>query len=324
MRVLIVVVLALAFPAAAHAGGAIGLEGSQLVYRADPGTGGRLIIARADDTITVNPVGSELRVGAGCSSGRTGVGCPIAGVSGLTVLAGDGDDEVDVFVPMPVTFDAGPGDDLFNVSGTTVAIDAGPGNDEVGVMADAGTVALGDGNDLAEVDGDGKGPGPYTIDGGAGDDLISLMARGSGMTLIGGAGDDRLYATVGGRAPVSIVCGPGADRWGATPRDTPGDGCAAHLAGITPRTVSRAFQEGALTGPASGSVTLTRREGFSSFETVARGVFTARPGPLRVSLKRTRAGTRRLRRTPRLPVVVTIRTRTGADGGEVAFRSRLG
>jgi hypothetical protein len=74
-------------------------------------------------------------------------------------------------------------------------------------------------------------------------------------------------------------------------------------------------------------VTLQRRTGLSgrAHARIARGVFTqASPGPLRLSMKRTSAGRRWLRRDPRLPVFVTILTRTGADRGEITFGSKVG
>lgn len=326
MRLVIVVLAALlVLPASARAG-VIALEGTQLVYRGDPGVADKLIFSEGDDALLVNPLGAPLRIGAGCGDSRLGVQCPLAGVAGLTVFAGDGDDDVQAFTRLPVTLDLGDGDDHFDASGTAVTVLGGAGKDQGIVSADRAAIAGGDGNDGFEVEGSDRSSGPYALDGGPGDDVISLQRRGPGMTLTGGDGNDKLYATATGKAPVTFVCGPGADRWEAYPRDVPGDGCAAHLAGITTRTVSRAFREGALTGPASGSVTLKRRRGLSGIEgpTVARGVFTAQPGPLRLSLKRTATGTRLLRRTPHLPVFVTIRTRTGSDRGVTTFRSKVG
>ncbi len=145
------------------------------------------------------------------------------------------------------------------------------------------------------------------------------------MTLVGGEGDDKLYATAFGAAPVSIVCGPGADQWLAYPLDTPGDGCAAHLAGITTKTVSRAFREGgdragerlghaqAPRGPVRQRARDHRPRHLHRPAGPAAGVAQAHPGR-----------DRWLRRTPRLPVFVTIRTRSGADRGETTFRSKVG
>ncbi len=241
-------------------------------------------------------------------------------MTGLTILTGDRADKVQAFAALPLTVYLGDGNDTFDLSNAPRAtLDAGAGDDSGVVAADAANILLGDGDDGVELEGYDRAPGPYTVDGGDGDDEISLQHRGPGMKLSGGEGDDRLYATATGPAPVAIECGPGADRWAAYPRDTPGDGCAAHLAGITTKTVSRRFREGALTARAAGSVTLKRREGKSGFgkETVARATFSTAPGPLRLTLKT------RGRFRPRLRVFVTIVTRTATDRGETTFYSKV-
>jgi hypothetical protein len=322
-----VLIAALAAPATAHAG-TIGLEGAQLVYRADPGVRDRLVLTeQLGGVLAVNPLGDDLRLGPGCTEQDLGVQCPTAGVAGLTIVTGDGADDVTVIAKLPVAIDVGEGDDAFDVSGGTVTLTGGPGDDSGAVAASTATVNGGDGDDGFEIEGFDDSTGPYAIDGGPGDDRISLRHRGPGMALSGGDGDDALFTAADGPDPVAFTCGPGADHWLAAPRDTPGDGCAAHLAPITTRTVSLALREGALSGPASGSVTLKRRAGRSGIEheRIARGVFErAKAGPLSLRLKRTSAGRRWLRREPHLPVFVTVLTRTGADRGEVAFRSKVG
>jgi hypothetical protein len=329
MRLFLPVLLIAAFavPTTAHAG-TLGLEGAQLVYRADPGDRDRLVLTeQLDGSLAANPLGDDLRLGPGCAEQDLGVECPAAGVAGLTIITGDGADDVTVIAKLlPVAIDLGEGEDTFDVSGGTVTLTGGPGDDTGAIAASTATVTGGDGADGFEIEGFDDSTGPYAVDGGAGDDRISLRHRGPGMTLSGGDGDDALFTAADGADPVAFTCGPGADHWLAAPRDTPGDGCAAHLAPITTRTVSLAFREGALSSPGSGSVTVKRRAGRSGIERerIARGVFErVKAGPLRLRLKRTSAGRRWLRRKPHLPVFVTILTRTGADHGEVSFRSTV-
>ena len=79
--------------------------------------------------------------------------------------------------------------------------------------------------------------------------------------------------------------------------------------------------------PATGSITFRRRPGSGrrAAEVIARGSFTGgAAGPLRVRLKTTTAGRRRLRRDRDLKLYVIVRTRTGGDRGEVMFDSRIG
>jgi hypothetical protein len=325
MRLPIAALLALlAVPATAYAG-TIGLENGELVYRADPGRADQLIFTDGEPgVLSVNPLGDKLQLGPGCAEQDLGIQCPTAGVTGLTVIADDGRDDIQVFAALPLTVYLGAGDDGFDISGPPrVTLDAGPGKDSGAVAADAANIIGGEGDDGIELEGYDRSPGPYTVYGGPGDDPISLRHRGAGMTLSGDEGDDRLFTTAQGPAPVTLLCGPGADRWTAAPRDTPGDGCAPHLAGITPATVSPRFREGALSAQATGSVTLKRRKGLSgyAYETLARRRFAHGAGPLRLTLRRTHAGRRWLPRRPK--VFVTVLTRSGGDRGEVTYRSKV-
>jgi hypothetical protein len=96
------------------------------------------------------------------------------------------------------------------------------------------------------------------------------------------------------------------------------------VSGASPRSVSRAFREGDVTGPAKVSVTLRRRPGNGRrpAELLARGAKTFKAaGPVRIRLKATAAG-RRWGQDD-LKVYVVIETRTGGDRGEVRFDSRL-
>ena len=110
------------------------------------------------------------------------------------------------------------------------------------------------------------------------------------MTLSGGEGDDRLILAAHGARPSRSCCGPGRRPLVAGPRDRPGDGCAAHLAGITPSDRLAAVPRGRADRAGAGSVTLSAARPVRSQRAreVARGTFTAGPGPLRVTLEAAR------------------------------------
>lgn len=318
MRLPIAVLALLALPATAQAG-VVGLEGTQLVFRADPGE--RVVLISGFDArkrLFFDAKG--LRPGPGCAAAADGdVQCHPDGVTGVAIVTGDGDDTVAYWGALPVTLALGGGDDRFHAQSQAVAVDAGPGADR-GIVDSAPRVTLagGDGDDRLDLYVGDRYRGPMALDGGAGNDVLTLRHDGPYAALPGGL-------RPGMAAPVAIVCGPGADRWTAGPYDLPGDGCAPALSGITTKTVSRPFRDGTRTARASGSVTLRRLDDWGQGrERIAHGTFPAQAGPLRVSLKRTAAGRERLRRRPRLPVAVSIETRSGRERGEVSFNSRMG
>ncbi|MDA0182454.1 hypothetical protein OJ997_19250 [Solirubrobacter phytolaccae] len=302
----------LALPASAQAG-VVGLEGTQLVLRADPGEQVRVGI--------LQPSGGQIRftgtprVGAGCVAADGEVACPETGVTGVVVQTGDGDDRVSSFINVPLTLTLGGGDDVFFAQASAATVDAGPGNDRGYSQARSANVVGGAGDDRLELETNGLGP--LRLDGGAGDDTLRVISPGISWPY---PRDERNGAPRPRIARVAITCGPGADHWIARPHDKPGDGCAPRVTGITPDTVSRAFREGRLTGPASGTVTLRRRvfQDDRPRQRVAHGSFNARRGPLRVPLERTKAARRRQ------PVAVKIGLRAGAERGEITFLSRLG
>jgi hypothetical protein len=138
--------------------------------------------------------------------------------------------------------------------------------------------------------------------------------------LSGGAGDDTIHVEAHERRPgFDVICGPGNDRTFLRLADRPGDGCAAHVALASTRSVSRRFGPATLTAPAIGSIAFRHTSGTP----LARGTFDAPAGPLRVRLKTAKAGRRVIRREGDPKVFVYVRLRTGGDRSEVAFNSRL-
>ena len=127
-------VAALLTPASAQAG-TVALEGTELVFRSDPGQLDDLVVMPEPGVVTFRAAG--LVAGAGCtaesseslrSSGRRH-GDPRPGRRPIGLDRRGG--------PLPLVVDLGPGHDKFVAGGssegqqTSVAVDAGPGNDTV-------------------------------------------------------------------------------------------------------------------------------------------------------------------------------------------------
>jgi len=321
---------ALLVPTSADAG-TVALERTELVFRSDPGQLDDLVVMPAQGVMTFRAAG--LVAGAGCGvEAADELRCPSAGVTGLRIIAGDRSDSIVVGGSLPLVVDLGPGDDALAAGGggldlqqTSVTVDAGPGNDDIEASTSSAAIVGGAGRDTLFINALWDAAGSFTLDSGAGDDVLDLLGRAPGTTLAAGEGDDRIRIAQEDGPAVAVTCGPGADQWVLGPQDDAGDGCAPRLAGITPRTVSRVFREGRLTGQASGAVTLRRRvpDQGSPREIIATGAFARRSGAPRVSLKPTNIGRRWLRRNPRLPVFVYVRTRNGGDRGHMTFASRI-
>ncbi|MDA0182457.1 hypothetical protein OJ997_19265 [Solirubrobacter phytolaccae] len=302
----------------------VGREGTELVYRGASGVKDRVTLVVVRDAIQVfdaDDPNTRIAPGAGCKRGRDAVECPVAGITTVRVHAGDGNDLVAVQLEQPLIVDLGPGDDEFGGDAPSLALTGGDGDDEANFGAKTGAIDMGPGNDIADAM-TADLTGPLTLAGGDGNDRLFIFGEtGPGTAMSGGSGDDWFTVQAGEGPGADIGCGEGADRIVAELADRPGAGCGPYLAGITPGTVSRTFREGALTAPATGTVTLHRDKGEGdAAATLARGTFDAPAGPLRVRLKTTAAG----RRGPKRPrVIVTVRTRSGGERHEVTFRSRL-
>ena len=320
---------ALLAPASAHAG-TVALEGDRARLPLRPGQLDDLVVMPEPGVVTFTA--DRLVAGAGCTAGPDeNLRCPSAGVTAIRILAGDRSDTIVAGGPLPLVVDLGPGDDALGAGGsdegnqTSVTVDGGPGNDDIEASTASAVVTGGAGRDTLFIDALWDAAGPFTLDAGAGDDVLDLLGRAPGTTLAGGEGDDRIRITQEDGPAVAVTCGPGADQWELGPQDDAGDGCAPRLAGITPRTVSRVFREGRLTGKASGAVTLRRRvpDQGRPREIVATGDFPRRSGAPRVRLEPTNIGRRWLRRNPKLPVFVYVRTRSGATAAVRTFSSRM-
>jgi len=324
--------LLLAMPASARAG-TIGLEGTELVYRSAPGEADDFVAQDNPEDVpgklVVYERGTKLTPGAGCGRGKFYLECSTQGVTAMRVFAADGDDRVAVLLRMPVFVDLGPGNDTYGGRATTLTLTAGDGRDDVEAEPGGGAIDLGPGNDHGYVSLASNFPGPLTLEGRDGDDRLELSGFAEpGVRASGGAGDDTILVGLYGGAEstgtaVDVACGPGSDSTQLRLFDHAGDGCAPVPTAITPSRVSRIFREGILAGPARVDIRFRRRPGGGRrpAELLARGSADRPAGPVRLRLKATAAGRRRLE--PDLKLYVFIRTQTGGDRSKVRFDSRL-
>ena len=156
------------------------------------------------------------------------------------MLAGDGDDEFSLSGPMAFNVDLGPGDDSLtpgalpdaDVEPTAVTVTGGDGNDVIEVDARSATLSGEAGDDHLR-GGQVTAGGPWTMDGGDGDDTL-LNSGARDLRMLGGAGDDRLITSMDDIA-TAIDCGPGADEVQPGFEDRPGAGCAPHLTELSGR-----------------------------------------------------------------------------------------
>ncbi|WP_320670220.1 calcium-binding protein [Patulibacter defluvii] len=195
-----IAVLAGALLPTASAGAAqVVRDGSTIVLRAGPGEANHVAVRgdafdeQAIEFSDVVPptVGDGLTCSETSAMGWYFVSCKAAGLSGIQIETGDGDDVVAVGEQIPV--------------GGPLTIDGGPGNDKLTGPTGDRAVALngGDGNDALE-----GGAGPDVLHGGGGDD--ELDGSGGDDQVHGDAGDDDL---AGGRFLSSDLLdgGPGVD-----------------------------------------------------------------------------------------------------------------
>jgi hypothetical protein len=232
------VFLALALPAAAHAGTAA-VSGSGLIYTADPGEKNDLGIKQRPDgyflsenpPVTVTP-------GPGCVRAQDGSvdGVLCGGVTAIDVSLGDQEDGLRLIgdISAPVKLSGGPGTDNANylftasvsVSADGVANDGPAGRDNIGTDVErifgtkfADTLSLGPAGGIIQA-----GGGDDKLAGGSGDDTIfaayvedvgldsgSFYEQGKD-TITCGKGEDTVFTGLGDtvdRASCEVVVGIG-------------------------------------------------------------------------------------------------------------------
>jgi len=168
--------LALA-PAAAHAATITGAPGGTYTYVAAAGEINNIDIQGTDGTGNVTFYGPDAvkvtSAPADCTPsslyGTSVMTC--ADAAAVVLQSGDGGEQVKVSGSLPptipVTIDAGAGDDLVEAGDGADQISGGPGNDKLKGFAGDDTIDGGDGSD--EI---GGGSGADHLGGGAGDDVL--------------------------------------------------------------------------------------------------------------------------------------------------------
>jgi Ca2+-binding RTX toxin-like protein len=171
--------LALGAASAASANAATVSTGSgTLTYTAANNEANQTVVSLAGGTYTVSDSGATITAGAGCSSvNATKATCGGAGVSSITVSAGNLSNLVWITAPTKATVFGGDGNDnLIGGAGNDILVGCG-GNDQIsgGAGADLlfdGLFCAGGGNDTL----DGSA-GPDAIFGGPGTDTVTYASR---------------------------------------------------------------------------------------------------------------------------------------------------
>lgn len=210
---LLVAGAAVALPPAVHAGTIAvpdpDAQPPMALFEARHGEVNDLEIRRSSGTtIVVGDAGAPLNGGAGCTPMDALFSCfPVFGVN---ADLGNRDDRADVVVTGPGEVWAGSGDDVVHVDSFSdpLKVYGGPGRDNLTAGGQGGQLADGGpGNDVVRV---GGSEGEATGIGGPGRDVIvfSVFFRGNGI-LDGGVGDDRITLQPG--ASSIVTGGPGRD-----------------------------------------------------------------------------------------------------------------
>lgn len=330
----------------------VGMEGAELVIRADAGLSAlyNVNVGSAEVEVFSNRlpfVAADVGPGCAAKPASNAVRCDRAPEMGLRFVGQDGADGLDAYVrpagaaPLAsLIADTGAGNDRIGTSAIKTLADLGAGDDSLQNTASSASIATviagpgadnfrlygrtvqgdgGEGDDV--IDGRvGAGGAPSRLDGGAGDDtLVSFAPAGVDVALSGGIGDDRLssYDT----AATTISCGPGADLLTAAAVDRAGDGCPPRLA-VLNRLGARVS-----TCPATLSASCPSR--FTHPTEIGRYARNPKVLTLTLGSLRRRASLRVTVQTAPQPrsserVVKVVPTRTVAVGpGPVRLRQRL-
>jgi Ca2+-binding RTX toxin-like protein len=218
-------------PAPAPAASVGHVPGStQLLFLADAGESNRVTVASSPGTLTVTDPGAGTMVASGdCAVVGPGTtSCPAAGITGLELNGGDGDDEITNATRVNGKLFGEDGNDVLRGGAGADLLDGGPGLDTVAyaTMADVivaltaglgGSSEPGDIDDITQVENIAGGTendtltgtsGPNVLDGGDGEDYVD---GGYGLdSLAGGGGADVVVARDNVRDE-RVSCGPGDD-----------------------------------------------------------------------------------------------------------------
>jgi Ca2+-binding RTX toxin-like protein len=217
-------------------------SGSTLTYTAANNEANQTVVSLAGGTYTVSDSGATITAGTGCSSvNATQATCAGAGVSSISVSAGNLSNLVWITAPTKATVFGGDGNDtLIGGAGNDILVGCG-GDDNIsgGGGADSlfdGLFCAGGGNDTLD-----GGPGPDAMFGGPGTDTATYASRTAPVfvsldgiandgeaaegdnvaddveNLTGGSGDDNI---TGSSAANIILGGAGNDVLLGEPSDS--------------------------------------------------------------------------------------------------------
>jgi hypothetical protein len=160
-------VVLLALPGAAAAA-TVSAGGGAVTFTAASGESNRLSVSAANGALRFEDFGvSSMTAGPGCTSaGARRVDCASAGIGGVTVELGDGDDAITSRLALPFGVYGGLGDDRIALSAGGDAVDGGAGAD---------TIDTGSGDDA--------------LDGGGGADSLSAGPGADTVRALDGAAD---------------------------------------------------------------------------------------------------------------------------------------
>jgi Ca2+-binding RTX toxin-like protein len=153
------VACALAFFAIGAFGSTANTRIKRVWYTAAPGETNNLTISLSGSDYTLSDPGAAITGEPDCTSSGNAATCPAAGIIGITVNAGDGNDTVRNTTSTPATLSGGDGVDL---------LEGGPGNDTLRGNKGVDTHNGGDGDDFIDSRGDqgdivNCGPGNDTV-----------------------------------------------------------------------------------------------------------------------------------------------------------------
>ncbi|MGB2695971.1 MAG: calcium-binding protein [Dehalococcoidia bacterium] len=203
-------------PPPGEAAARIDIDGPALRYTALTTRDNQLTVLASNGAIDLRDGGVPMQVPGACLAVVGRALCPAAGLTTIVIDVGDGNDLVQLQIPLAAQVHGGSGNDTLVTSGANDLLDGGAGFDVLDGGLGADRMLGGDGSDtvnyvgrfnpvLADLDGrpdDGEyremdtiGLDVENIDGGSGNDV--LKGSTAVNTLVGGGGNDRLYGYSG-------------------------------------------------------------------------------------------------------------------------------
>jgi Ca2+-binding RTX toxin-like protein len=170
------------------------IDGSTVIYAADPGETNDLAVTLASGLYTLADSGATIVAQAPCAAavGGHNATCPATGITAIFAFTDDGNDHAVMSAATKAVFCGGAGNDRLEGGGGDDFLIGGAGNDNL--TGGAGTDVL-DAEDVDTCPGSGPTGVSDQLDGGAGSDF--LYGGPGNDTMVGGPGDDSLFGRTG-------------------------------------------------------------------------------------------------------------------------------